>query len=81
VKDWASERGAQMRRTRIGTRFVRLDEARRNAFVTPVTPEVAGSSPVGSRSTDPRTHRTPNLQVFMVAISRTHVIGFRPHGV
>ena len=33
-------------RTRIVTRLRRLDEARRNGFDTPVTPEVAGSSPV-----------------------------------
>src|SRR5438477_1333203 len=37
---------AAMRQIRMAMRFRRLDEARCNGSVTPVTPEVAGSSPV-----------------------------------
>jgi hypothetical protein len=45
-EDRAGDGNAKMRRGRIVTRFVRLDESGRNCLRTPVTPEVAGSSPV-----------------------------------
>jgi hypothetical protein len=49
-----------------------------NAFFTPATPEVLVEASAS------RQHESPDAlqrQVLMVAISRTHVIGSRPHGV
>jgi hypothetical protein len=46
VKDAVRVGDAVMRKIRMAMRFRRLDEARCNGLVTPVTREVAGSSPV-----------------------------------
>jgi len=46
MKDRVCTADASKRRSRILGHFERLEEAHCNAFFTPVTPEVAGSSPV-----------------------------------